>query len=71
MSREKLFSWRAGAVFHPVENVSVYAGYGNAKTPSSTTVRLGCGVPSTATAANPCAVAPETAKNYEAGVKAG
>ncbi len=71
VSREKLFSWRAGAVFHPVENVSVYAGYGNAKTPSSTTVRLGCGVPSTATAANPCAVAPETAKNYEAGVKAG
>jgi catecholate siderophore receptor len=71
ISREKLFSWRAGAVFHPVENVSVYAGYGNAKTPSSTTVRLGCGVPSTATAANPCAVAPETAKNYEAGVKAG
>ncbi|WP_322965139.1 TonB-dependent receptor [Sphingomonas fuzhouensis] len=71
ISREKLFSWRAGAVFHPVENVSVYAGYGNAKTPSSTTVRLGCGVPSTPTAANPCAVAPETAKNYEAGVKAG
>ncbi|WP_375243845.1 TonB-dependent receptor [Sphingomonas parapaucimobilis] len=71
ISREKLFSWRAGAVFHPVENVSVYAGYGNAKTPSSTTVRLGCGVPSTATSANPCAVAPETAKNYEAGVKAG
>jgi catecholate siderophore receptor len=71
VSREKLFSWRAGAVFHPVENVSIYAGYGNARTPSSTTVRLGCGVPTIATAANPCAVAPETAKNYEAGVKAG
>ena len=71
VSREKLFSWRAGGVFHPVENVSLYASYGNAKTPSSSTVRLGCGVPSTATAANPCAVAPETAKNYEAGVKAG
>lgn len=71
VSRERLFSWRVGGVFHPVENVSLYAGYGNAKTPSSATVRLGCGVPSTATAANPCAVAPETAKNYEAGVKAG
>lgn len=71
ISRERLFSWRAGGVFHPVENVSLYASYGNAKTPSSSTVRLGCGVPSTATAANPCAVAPETARNYEAGVKAG
>ncbi len=71
VSRERLFSWRVGGVFHPVENVSLYAGYGNAKTPSSTTVRLGCGVPATATAANPCAVAPETAKNYEVGVKAG
>ncbi len=71
VSREKLFSWRAGGVFHPVEAVSLYASYGNARTPSSSTVRLGCGVPSTATAANPCAVAPETAKNYEAGVKAG
>lgn len=71
VSRERLFSWRVGGVFHPVENVSLYAGYGNAKTPSSTTVRLGCGVPATATAANLCAVAPETAKNYEVGVKAG
>ncbi|MGE7204414.1 TonB-dependent receptor [Sphingomonas sp. NPDC019816] len=71
VSRERLFSWRVGGVFHPVENVSLYAGYGNARTPSSTTVRLGCGVPASATAANPCAVAPETAKNYEVGVKAG
>ncbi|MEK9211545.1 TonB-dependent receptor [Sphingomonas sp. 2378] len=71
VSSERLFSWRVGGVFHPVENVSLYAGYGNAKTPSSSTVRLGCGVPASATAADPCAVAPETARNYEAGVKAG
>ena len=70
-SREELFSYRIGAVFHPVQHVSVYAGFGNAKTPSSQTVRLGCGVPASAAAADPCAVAPETAKNYEAGVKAG
>ncbi|SFP82364.1 TonB-dependent receptor [Sphingomonas rubra] len=70
-SKERLFSYRVGAVFHPVENVSVYAGYGNAKTPSSQTVRLGCGVPNATTAADPCAVAPESARNYEAGVKAG
>jgi len=71
VSRETLFSYRVGAVLHPVENTSVYAGYGNAKVPSSATVRLGCGVLSAPGAADPCAVAPETAKNYEVGVKAG
>ncbi|KQT34836.1 TonB-dependent receptor [Sphingomonas sp. Leaf412] len=71
VSDERLFSWRVGGVFHPVKDVSLYAGVGNARTPSSATVRLGCGVPTTATAADPCAVAPETARNYEAGVKAG
>lgn len=70
-SRERLFSWRAGAVFHPMRNVSLYGGYGTSKTPSSATVRLGCGVPASAVAADPCAVAPETARNYEVGVKAG
>ncbi len=69
-STERLFSYRGGAVFHPVEAVSVYAGYGKSKTPSSQTVRLGCGVPTAAGAADPCAVAPETAENIEAGVKA-
>jgi catecholate siderophore receptor len=76
-SRERLFSYRVGAVFHPVQDVSLYASYGNAKTPSSATVRLGCGSLSTTTVNGqtsiyePCQVAPETAKNYEAGVKAG
>ncbi|WP_298808563.1 TonB-dependent receptor [uncultured Sphingomonas sp.] len=71
VSRERLFSYRVGGVFHPVRDVSVYAGYGNARTPSSATVRLGCGTLATAGAADPCAVAPETARNYEVGVKAG
>ncbi|WP_293873458.1 MULTISPECIES: TonB-dependent receptor [unclassified Sphingomonas] len=72
-SHEKLFSYRVGAVFHPIRDVSLYAGYGNARTPSSATVRLGCGVASAAGAVvfDPCDVAPETAKNYEAGIKAG
>ena len=70
-SQEKLFSWRVGGVFKPVQDVNLYAGYGNSKTPSSATVRLGCGVPTAVGAADPCAVAPETAKNYEVGVKAG
>ncbi len=70
VSRETLVSYRAGAVFKPVEAVSIYAGYGNAKVPSSSTVRIGCGVIATPGGANPCAVAPETARNYEIGAKA-
>jgi catecholate siderophore receptor len=71
ISDENLFSYRVGAVFHPIENVSLYAAYGNAKTPSSATVRLGCGVIAAAPgAADPCAVAPEKARTYEIGAKA-
>lgn len=70
ISDENLFSYRFGGVFHPSENVSFYAAYGNARTPSSATVRLGCGVPASPTAADPCAVAPETARSYEIGAKA-
>jgi len=70
ISDEDLFSYRVGAVFHPIENVSLYAAYGNAKTPSSATVRLGCGVIPATGAADPCAVAPEKARTYEIGAKA-
>lgn len=68
---ETLFSYRVGAVFHPVERVSLYAGYGNARTPSSISVRGGCVAVSGTVVTNTCDVAPETAKNYEAGIKAG
>lgn len=70
ISDENLFSYRIGAVFHPVQNVSLYAAYGNAKTPTSATVRAGCGVAANPDAADPCAVAPEKARNIEFGVKA-
>jgi catecholate siderophore receptor len=70
ISDENLFSYRVGAVFHPIQNVSLYAAYGNAKTPSSATVRLGCGVIPATGAADPCAVAPEKARTYEIGAKA-
>jgi catecholate siderophore receptor len=70
VSNENLFSYRFGVVAKPVEQVSLYAAYANARTPSSATVRLGCGVPASATAADPCAVAPEKARSYEIGVKA-
>ncbi|HEU4649978.1 MAG TPA: TonB-dependent receptor, partial [Croceibacterium sp.] len=69
-SDEELFSYRFGAVFKPTDDVSLYAAYGNAKTPSSATVRLGCGTISAPGAADPCATAPETAETFEVGAKA-
>ena len=69
-SSENLFSYRLGAVFKPIETVSLYASFGNAKTPSSATVRLGCTSGRGDTFVNFCDVAPETARNYEVGVKA-
>ncbi|MFD0739382.1 TonB-dependent receptor [Lysobacter koreensis] len=59
---EDLFSYRAGLVFKPVENGSIYLAYGNAKTPSKASVNGAC------TAAT-CAVDPETAQNIELGTK--
>ncbi|QNQ08683.1 TonB-dependent receptor [Sphingomonas alpina] len=71
-SDETLFSYRAGLNFKPIETVSLYASYGNSKTPTSATVRLGCGTLISAPAGllDPCDVAPEKAVNYEVGVKA-
>jgi catecholate siderophore receptor len=69
-SDEALFSYRFGAVYKPTAHTSIYAAFGNARTPSSATVRLGCGVPTAANAPDPCAAAPETARNYEIGAKA-
>lgn len=69
-SDEDLFSWRVGAVFKPVANVSIYGAFANSKTPSSATVRLGCTSGSAATFVNFCDVAPEQAKSYEVGIKA-
>ncbi|GAO38415.1 putative TonB-dependent receptor [Sphingomonas changbaiensis NBRC 104936] len=69
-SNENLFSYRVGAVFKPVETVSLYASFGNSKTPSSATVRLGCTSGRGDTFVNFCDVAPEKARNYEIGVKA-
>lgn len=70
-SRETLFSYRVGAVFKPTQHVSLYAAFANSQTPSSATVRLGCGVLSAPGAADPCATAPEKARSFEIGGKAG
>ena len=68
-SDEQLFSYRLGAVFKPSINSSLYVAFANSRTPSSATVRLGCGVIAAPGQADPCAVAPETARNYEIGGK--
>lgn len=64
---DNLFSYRAGLVFKPVENASVYLSYGNSKTPSKASVNGSC-TAAPATASN-CNVDPESAINYELGAK--
>jgi catecholate siderophore receptor len=72
INEENLFSYRFGAVFKPATNISIYGAYGNSKTPSSASVRAGCGLVTNSPAgvADPCAVAPETGRNIEFGAKA-
>ena len=41
-SNDDLFSYRAGLVYKPVENGSVYVAYGNSKTPSKASVNGSC-----------------------------
>lgn len=60
---DNLFSYRVGLVYKPVEAVSIYAAYSNARTPSKTSVNGSCD-------AATCNVAPESAKLYEIGIKA-
>ncbi|MGE3474672.1 MAG: TonB-dependent receptor [Rhodospirillaceae bacterium] len=59
---DDLFSYRAGLVYKPIPDASLYIAYGNSRTPSKTSVNGAC------TAAN-CFVEPETAKSYEIGAK--
>jgi catecholate siderophore receptor len=58
-----LFSYRVGLVFKPVEAVTLYAAYGNSKTPSISAVNGACTVAT-------CNVEPESARNIEFGAKA-
>ena len=77
-SDETLFSYRGGLTFKPTASTSLYAAYANSRSPTSATVRLGCGTliatPAVGGApagfADPCAVQPERAVNYEIGAKA-
>jgi catecholate siderophore receptor len=59
---ETLFSHRVGLVYKPLMQASFYLAYGNARSPSKASVSGACTV-------DTCNVKPETARNYEAGVK--
>lgn len=61
-NEDDLFSYRFGLVYKPVEDVSIYAAYGNTETPSQASVNGGCTIAT-------CAVAPEEGRIYELGVK--
>ena len=61
-SDESIFSYRAGLVYKPVENASIYIAYGNTETPSQATVNGGCTIAT-------CNVDPEKGQVYELGVK--
>lgn len=59
---DDLFSYRAGLVWKPAENGSVYLSYANSRTPSKASVNGSCTVAT-------CQVDPETAVNIELGTK--
>ncbi|WP_425506420.1 TonB-dependent receptor [Sphingomonas xinjiangensis] len=66
-----LFSYRVGLVYKPVEAVSLYAAYGNSKTPSQSSVNGSCTVAGeNGATTTTCVTTPESAKNYELGAKA-
>ncbi len=67
-NEEDLFSYRAGLVFKPTTNSSIYLSYANSKTPSKASVNGSCTLTSTTGTAN-CNVDAETAVNIELGGK--
>lgn len=64
-----LFSYRVGLAYKPVEAVTIYAAYGNSRTPSQASVNGSC-TEAAPGVAGTCNVRPESAKNYEIGIKA-
>ncbi|MCL1635220.1 TonB-dependent receptor [Luteimonas sp. SX5] len=65
---DNLFSYRAGLVYKPADNGTVYLSYANSKTPSKASVNGTCTLTSATGAAN-CTVDPEEAVNIELGTK--
>lgn len=66
---DTLFSYRVGLNYKPVEAVSIYAAYGNSRTPSKNSVNGSCTADAPGVVNTTCNVNPESAKNYEIGIK--
>lgn len=67
---ESLFSYRAGLVYKPQKNVSLYASHGNSKTPSKASVNGSCvQTANNAAGTNNCNVDAESALASEVGLK--
>jgi catecholate siderophore receptor len=62
---DEMVSWRAGLVYKPVENGSIYLGYGTSFNPSAEGLTLN----NTATAANNVNLDPEQSRTVELGTK--
>ncbi len=67
-NRDHLLSYRLAATYKPTLDSSVYASFGNSKTPSKNSVNGACTPTSTTGTAN-CDAEPETARIYEVGGK--
>lgn len=65
---DNLLSWRGGVVFHPIDNVSVYAMRGTSFNPSAD--NLSIGINNTNTALSQFRIEPEKNETTEFGVKA-
>jgi catecholate siderophore receptor len=68
-SADRMLSWRAGVVYKPRPNGSLYLGYGTSFNPSVDAAATGAALSGAATAANNPALEPEETRNYEAGAK--
>jgi catecholate siderophore receptor len=68
-SSDSMVSWRAGLVYKPRPNGSVYAGYGTSFNPSVDAAATGAALSNTATAANSPNLEPEETRNIELGTK--
>ncbi len=62
---DEMLSWRGGLVYKPVENGSIYFGYGTSFNPSAEGLTLN----NTATATNNVNVDPEESRTFEIGTK--
>nr|WP_086491161.1 TonB-dependent receptor [Novosphingobium panipatense] len=66
---DTLFSYRVGLNYKPIEQVSIYAAYGNSRAPSKNSVNGACTAEAPGVTNATCNINPESAKNYEIGVK--